>query len=74
MSDLADDVAEPKADHADEWRELNAFAIVHSDGWTVARYTVMGQERYLLWDAAGKARGPFNDMELAKAVVRPASA
>jgi hypothetical protein len=57
MSDLADDVAEQQADRADEWREFKAFAIVHPDGWTITRYTVMGQVRHLLWDAAGKARG-----------------
>jgi hypothetical protein len=74
MSDLADDVAEQQANRADEWREVNEFAIVHPDGWTIARYTVMGQVTHLLWDAAGNARGPFNDMELAKAVVRPAAA
>jgi hypothetical protein len=27
----------------EEWRELNEFAIVHQDGRTIARYTVMGK-------------------------------
>lgn len=70
---MSDNVAEavPSVDAKQgEWRELNEFAIVHPDGWTIARYTVMGNEKHMLWDPDGKAHGPFCDMGLARAAFR----
>ena len=54
----------------EEWRELNEFAIAHEEGWTIARYTVMGNEKHMLWDPDGTDHGPFRDMGLARAAFR----
>jgi hypothetical protein len=48
---------EPVCDHAPEC-------------WTIARYTVLGHDKYLLWDPGGKARGTFGGIGPAKSAVR----
>jgi citrate lyase beta subunit len=53
-----------------KWRTDGEFALVHPTGWTIARYTVYDEWRYLLWEPVDRctganstaAHGPFNDV------------
>lgn len=53
----------------DEWTELNPFAITHPKGWTIAKYSVSGNWKYMLWhgnddkgvfDSASEAKSAFD--------------
>jgi hypothetical protein len=70
MTDVVEESVGQSVEHADEWRPLNEFAIAREDGSTITRYTVMADEKLLLWDADGKPYGPFDSVEAAKAAAR----
>ncbi|REE06524.1 hypothetical protein B0G71_8202 [Paraburkholderia sp. BL27I4N3] len=52
------------------WRPSGEFAMVHPSGWSIARYLVYDEWRYLLWEpvdlcrhARGNAsHGPFRNV------------
>jgi hypothetical protein len=73
MSDAFKEGSSPNAPNGaklDEWQELNQFAITHPNGWTIARYTVLGQDKYLQWDPGGTARGTSGGIGPAKSAVK----
>ncbi|RKE23910.1 hypothetical protein B0G76_8610 [Paraburkholderia sp. BL23I1N1] len=53
-----------------KWRPSGEFALVHPSGWTIARYSVCDEWRYLLWEPVDLCRhtrgnashGPFNNV------------
>lgn len=53
-----------------KWRPDGAFALVHPTGWSIARYAVYDEWRYLLWEPVDWCtgansttfHGPFNDV------------
>lgn len=57
-----------------KWRPSGDYALVHPSGWTIARYSVYGEWRYLLWEpidrcssrsaaaTGNQSHGPFNDV------------
>lgn len=53
-----------------KWRPSGDYALVHPSGWTIARYSVYGEWRYLLWEpidrctaeTTNQSHGPFNDV------------
>jgi len=69
-----DDVHEAASAIANEaackWRPSGEFAMVHPSGWSIARYSVYGQWRYLLWEPinrctaanANQFHGPFDNV------------
>lgn len=74
-ADIGDFHAPPLADDADcKWRPSGDFALVHPSGWSIARYSVYGEWRYLLWEPIDRCisrsavansnplHGPFNDV------------
>lgn len=70
-ADIGDFHAPPLADDADcKWRPSGDFALVHPSGWSIARYSVYGNWRYLLWEPihrctaanGNQSHGPFNDV------------
>jgi hypothetical protein len=71
MSDIAGEVT-AAASGADGWRELNPFAITDAEGWIISRYTVMGVNKFLLWESNGKPHGPFDAITAAKSCRRSA--
>ena len=60
---VADDQA------ACKWRPDGDFALVHPTGWSIARYAVYDEWRYLLWEPVDRCtcanstpfHGPFTD-------------
>ena len=68
------EVSKPAMAVADEvackWRSAGEFAMVHPSGWSIARYSVYDEWRYLLWElinrcTAGNANqfhGPFDNV------------
>jgi hypothetical protein len=48
------EVRDPATAVADEaackWRPSSEFAMVHPSGWSIARYSVYDEWRYLLWE------------------------
>ena len=67
VRDAATEVAD---DAACKWRPSGEFAMVHPSGWSIARYSVYGQWRYLLWEPinrctaahANQFHGPFDNV------------
>jgi hypothetical protein len=39
------------------WRPSGEFALVHPSGWSIARYCVYDQWRYLLWEPVDRCTG-----------------
>jgi hypothetical protein len=70
MTDFVEESLEQSVGYADEWRPLNEFAIARDDGSTITCYTVMGNEKLLLWDEDGKLYGPFDSVQSAKIAAR----
>ena len=51
------DAADPNDDSQCKWRPSGDFALVHPSGWTIARYSVYDEWRYLLWEPIDRYGG-----------------
>ncbi|MEW6347313.1 MAG: hypothetical protein AB1704_42350 [Pseudomonadota bacterium] len=79
----ARDATAPAADEATcKWRPSGEFAMVHPSGWSIARYSVYGDWRYLLWEPIDRCtaasnnafHGPFENVRGAMRLHRDLSA
>jgi hypothetical protein len=64
----------PQAIASRGWRLEGEHALVHSTGWSIARYSISGGRVYILWSPKGTSggspgedkHGPFTSTEAAK--------
>ncbi|MET3233778.1 UNVERIFIED_ORG: hypothetical protein ABIC54_005993 [Burkholderia sp. 1263] len=65
-----------------KWRASGDFALVHPSGWSIARYSIYGEWRYLLWEPVDRCtatrsnqfQGPFDNVRDAMRLQRELTA